>query len=177
MAGSSPNAAGHRPALEPRRIPSTTLTVIASREDLILGQLKWRERADLARCYLRFQVDTPVVVDVAVPAEISPFLDRPTRVSSQRTSAQELRYLVEALSEDVSSRGGSDWESMVSIERRSAHYVVFVQIGADGTPSLSGQPVVELDTRQFAARGRSHGARPGVSAAHDDHKPFRIAAR
>ena len=49
------------------------LSVIASRAELLLGQLERGERLALARGYLRFQVDSPVIVDVAVPVESVPF--------------------------------------------------------------------------------------------------------
>ena len=49
------------------------LTAIASRGDLLLDQLRPSERAALARGYLRFRVDSPVLVDVAVPDTSIPF--------------------------------------------------------------------------------------------------------
>ena len=102
------------------------MTVIASREDLILRQLKWRERADLARCYLRFQVDTPVVVDVAVPAETVPFWIgdlqfRPTelKLKNSDTSWKLYRRVFEA---------GVIGLGVNGLDRRPlAHYAVFVR--------------------------------------------------
>ncbi len=49
------------------------LTAIATRGDQLLAVLDPRERAALARGYLRFKVECPVVVDVAVPVKSVPF--------------------------------------------------------------------------------------------------------
>src|SRR5262245_48607825 len=49
------------------------LTAIASRGSEILARLEPSERAALGEGYFRFQVDRPVVVDVAAPIDSVPF--------------------------------------------------------------------------------------------------------
>ena len=77
------------------------LSVIASASELLLGRLDRRERAALARGYLRFKVDSPVVVDVAVPVQVGPVLDRRPGFPGDEPVARKLRYFLERLSEDV----------------------------------------------------------------------------
>ena len=146
-----------------------TLTVIASREDLILERLKWHERAALAHGYLRFQVDTPVVVDVAVPAETIPFWIsdlrfRPTDLTLRNSDSSWTLYR-KTFAAGVIGLG------INGLDRRPlAHYAVFVR-PVHSTAALRRQPVVELDARQTSL-WKITSARAGVSAAHDAYKPF-----
>jgi hypothetical protein len=145
------------------------LTVIATRADLILERLKWHERAALARGYLRFHVDTPVVVDVAVPAETIPFWIgdlrfRPTDLTL-KTSDSSWKLYRKTINAGVIGLGVN------GLDRRPlAHYAVFVR-PVHTTASFPRQPDVELDTKQTSL-WKITPARAGVSAAHDAYKPF-----
>jgi hypothetical protein len=145
------------------------LTVMASREDLILPQLKPHERAELAHAYLRFQVNTPVVVDLVVPAETTPFWLRdlrfqPTDLTLKNSDTSWLVYR-KTFGTGVIALGVN------GLDRKPlAHYAVFVR-PVQTTASLCRQPVVKLDTRQFS-HWKITQARAGVSASHDEYKPF-----
>jgi hypothetical protein len=145
------------------------LSVIASREDLILQQLNWHERADLAHGYLRFHVDAPVVVDVAVPAETIPFWIedlqfRRTDLTLENSDSSWKLYR-KTFGTGVISVGVN------GLDRKPlAHYVVFVR-PAYSTRSPFRQPVVKLDGREIA-RWKVRRVRTGVSASHDEYKPF-----
>jgi acid phosphatase type 7 len=145
------------------------LTVIASREDLILGTLTWHERTALAHGYLRFHVDVPVVVDVAVPTETIPFWIgdlrfQPTDLTLKNSDTSWLVYR-KTFGVGVIGLGVN------GLDRKPlTHYAVFVR-PAHTTAAIPRQPVVELDTRQTSLWNIA-SARAGVSAAHDAYKPF-----
>jgi len=145
------------------------LSAVASRGDLILGLLHPRERAALARGYLRFKVDSPVVVDVAVPARSIPFWigDQGFRstdlvLENPDTAWRLFRKTFEP---------GWIGLGVNNLDRTPvAHYAVFIR-SAYRNPSPR-QPSVTLDHRQ-AAYWHTTLARPGVSAARDSYRPFR----
>ncbi|HEX3448664.1 MAG TPA: metallophosphoesterase family protein [Isosphaeraceae bacterium] len=145
------------------------LTVIASREDLILERLKGQERAALAHGYLRFRVDTPVVVDVAVPAETIPFWIgdlgfRPTDLTLENSDCSWTLYR-KTFGAGVIGLG------INGLDRRPlAHYAVFVR-PVQTTAADPRRPVVQLDSRQTSL-WKITLARAGVSAANDTYKPF-----
>jgi len=146
------------------------LSAIASRGDLILGLLQPRERTALARGYFRFKVDSPVVVDVAVPVDSIPFW-----IGDQGFRATDL--LLE--NPDTAWRlfrktfePGWIGLGVNNLDRTPvAHYVVFVRPSGRRNPSTR-PPSVTLDHRQ-AAYWRTTLARPGVSVARDSYRPFR----
>ena len=146
------------------------LTAIATRGDALLQKLLPSERAALARGYLCFQVDRPVLVEIAAPAGSVPFwiydqafertnlvLDNPDttwRVFRKRFPSGMIALGVNGLDRTP-----------------LAHYVVFVRQNRR-TGSAHDQPVVTLSTH--SARSWTLAlARPGASAARDSEKPFR----
>jgi acid phosphatase type 7 len=143
------------------------LTTIASRGELILGRLEPEQRAALARGYLRFQVDAPVIVDVAVPAHSIPFW-----IADQGFQATNLRLENCDTSWAVYRKTfGPGWIGLgVNGLDRSpvAHYVVFVR--KLGVQPTSLQVVRDLDSSR--SLWKTTRTRPGVSAAHDAYKPF-----
>ena len=146
------------------------LTAIASRGNAILRNLRPGERAALGRGYLRFTVDRPVVVDLAVPAASIPFW-----IGDQRFRATDL--VLE--NEDTSWRiyrkrfpAGTVGLGVNGLDRTSvAHYVVFVRPGGGREPG-PGPPVVTVLARGDAP-WKTTLAGPGISAARDFHKPFK----
>jgi len=146
------------------------LSAIASRGELILGLLRPGERAALARGYLRFKVDSPVVVDVAAPVQSVPFW-----IGDQGFRATDL----------VLENADTAWRlfrrtfepgwiglGVNNLDRSPvAHYVVFVR-PSDGRNPSTRQPMVTLDHRH-AAYWQTALARPGVSVARDSHRPFK----
>jgi acid phosphatase type 7 len=145
------------------------LSVISSRAELLLGQLEWGERLALAYGYLRFQVDSPVIIDVAVPVESVPFW-----IADQGFVATDLKL----------KNGDTSWSvyrkafergwiglGVNGLDRKpDAHYVVFVR-NREGEKANLGQPIVSLDADRSVS-WRLTTAHPGVSAANDAHKPF-----
>jgi 3',5'-cyclic AMP phosphodiesterase CpdA len=145
------------------------LTAIASRSDLVLERLRPNERAALARGYLRFHVDSPVLVDVAVPAKSIPFWIadlgfRPTNlVLESRGTAWRLF--------EKAFGPGSIGLGVNNLDRTpEAHYVVFIR-PSNPRKTSSQEPRVGLDASQ-ALLWRTELARPYVSAAHDVYEPF-----
>ena len=132
-------------------------------------QLLPRERAALARGYLRFTVDRPVIVDVAAPVGSIPFW-----VSDQgfETTGIVLK------NPDAAWRvyrkhfpSGTVGLGVNGLDRTPpAHYVVFVRRTPPGEPA-NAQPSVSLETRS-AGSWKISRADPGASAARDCHKPF-----
>jgi acid phosphatase type 7 len=145
------------------------LSVISSRAELLLGQLEWGERLALGCGYLRYQVDSPVIVDVAVPVESVPFW-----ITDQGFVATDLKL----------KNGDTSWSvyrkafergwiglGVNGLDRKpDAHYVVFVRT-REGEKANLGQPIVSLDATHSVS-WKLTSARPGVSAANDTHKPF-----
>ena len=156
-----------------RRLSQSTseraLTVIASREDLILKALMVNERAALAHGYLRFHVDVPVVVDVAVPIETIPFW-----IDDQRFQPTDLTLKNSDTSWRVYRKtfgSGMIGLGVNGLDRKPlTHYAVFVR-AAHTTAAIPRQPIVELDTR-LTSPWKITPAWSGVSATHDAYKPF-----
>ena len=117
-----------------------------------------------------FEVDSPVVVDVAVPVKSIPFWIADQGFQATNLSLENCDTSWSRLSEDRLSQGGSDWASTVSIAHRWLT-----------TSSSSGRWTAETpvshnpssrSTRDSRRRGRRRLLAPGVSAAHDAYKPF-----
>ena len=146
------------------------LSAIASRGELILGLLHPDERAALARGYLRFKVDSPVVVDVAVPARSVPFWigDQGFRATDLVLENPDTAWKVFRKTFEAGWIGlGVNNLDRIPV----AHYVVFVRPRARGNPSTC-QPTVTLDPRH-EAHWQTALAHPGVSAARDSCRPFK----
>jgi len=147
------------------------LTAIATRGDKLLAVLDPRERAALARGYLRFKVEFPVVVDVAVPVRSVPFWIgdqgfQPTHLVLDNTDTAWKVYR---------KTFASGWIGLGvnNLDRTPvAHYVVFVRpmIGRD---ERAPRTIVSLDPKQDQS-WKTTIARPGSSAAHDAYKPFKL---
>jgi hypothetical protein len=145
------------------------LTALATRGDQLLAVLNARERAALARGYLRFKVGCPVVVDVAVPVRSVPFWIRdqgfqPTHLMLDNTDTAWKIYR---------KTFSSGWIGLGvnNLDRTPvAHYVVFVRpmTGRDGHAPCT---VAFLDPKQHRS-WKATIARRGSSAAHDSYKPF-----
>jgi hypothetical protein len=145
------------------------LSVISSREELVLARLDRSERAALAHGYLRFHVDSSVTVNVAVPVKSIPFwiADQGFRATTLSLENCDTSWVVYRKSFE---RG---WIGLGvnGLDRRPlAHYVVFVG-SLDGRKASLTQPIVRLDPRHSPS-WRTRLARPGISAAHDAYKPF-----
>jgi acid phosphatase type 7 len=145
------------------------LTAIATRGDLVLDRLRPSERTALAIGYLRFRVDAPVVVDVAVPANSIPFwiADRGFRPTGLVLESPGTSW---RLFEKAFKRG-SIGLGVNNLDRTpEAHYVVFIRpCGLRELPTQNSW--VGLDARQ-ALLWRVTRALPHVSAAHDVYDPF-----
>jgi hypothetical protein len=145
------------------------LSIMASRGRLILERLDGRERAALARGYLRFRVDRPVLVDVAVPTQSIPFWieDLGFHVTDITLQNADTSWVV------YRKTFGAGWIGLGvnGLDRAPlAHYVVFVR-PAGGATALLGPLVMGLDPGP-APFWKTTRPRPGVSAAHDVHRPF-----
>ena len=103
------------------------LTAIATRGAAILDRLEPAERAALGRGYLRFQVDRPVIVDVAVSDGLGPVLAGRSGIPREGQALVESRCDLADCSDAPSIAAGSNWGSTVWIGSRSAHYVVFIR--------------------------------------------------
>ncbi len=102
------------------------LTAIATRGDQLLAVLDPRERAALARGYVRFKVECPVLVDVAVPVKSVPFWvgDRGFQPTNLMLDNTDTAWRVYRKTFD------SGWIGLGvnSLDRTPvAHYVVFVR--------------------------------------------------
>jgi acid phosphatase type 7 len=145
------------------------LTVIATRGDQLLGLLDARERVRLAHGYLRFKVEYPVVVDVAVPVQSVPFWigDQGFQPANLVLDNADTAWKV------YRKTFGSGWIGLGvnNLDRTPvAHYVVFVR-PTTGRDALPPQTLVNLDPGS-ARFWQTTVARPGSSAAHDAYKPF-----
>jgi hypothetical protein len=145
------------------------LTAIASRGGLVLDRLETRERRALAYGYLRFRVESPVTVDVAVPVGSIPFWIadhgfQPTKLVLANQDTQWAVYRKEF---------ESGWIGLGvnGLDRTPvAHYVVFVRRKA-GRLAGAADTFLTLDATRSPS-WRTARASPGVSAASDAHKPF-----
>jgi hypothetical protein len=147
------------------------LTAIASRGPEILVRLQPPERAALGDGYLRFQVDRPVVVDVAAPVDSVPFwlADRGFRETELSMVNPDARWRVYRRGFDRGRIG----LGVNGLDRTPpAHYVVFVRPrGGRAAGECPEQPAVMLDEDRRES-WRVVESRPGVSAAFDANKPF-----
>jgi hypothetical protein len=144
------------------------LAAIASRGEWLLGRLTQRERAVLGRGYLRFQVDSPVIVDVAAPVESVPFwvADQGFHPTHLTLSNCDTSWTVSR----AAFKPGWIELGVNGLDRQPvAHYIVFVR-RLDGRKADPTRIVVNLDASQSS--WKTTVARPHVSAAHDAHKPF-----
>ncbi len=145
------------------------LTAIASRGDLILRNLAPQERAALGRGYLRFKVDRPVVVDVAVPTASIPFWIhdqgfRSTDIALENPDSSWRIYR-------KTFPAGTVGLGVNGLDRTTvAHYVVFIR-PRKALDRGAGLPAVTIDTRA-AASWKTALAGPGISASRDFYKPF-----
>ena len=144
------------------------LTAIATRGGDLLARLDAGERRALGSGYLRFDVDRPVVVNVAAPSDSVPFWlgDRGFRPTSLSMATAETGWRVFRREFDRGAIG----LGVNGLDRRpAAHYVVFVRSqlpgGCDGPPVLSLE-VGDEETWRIVRAG------PGLGAAWDVHKPF-----
>jgi hypothetical protein len=145
------------------------LTALASRGDLLLNALTPAERAALGRNYLRFRVEAPVIVYVAAAAKSVPFW-----LADLGFEPLELALQNEDTGWKLFRKTfGSGWVGLgVNGLDRSpvVHYAVFVQ-PEDQKRSPSSQAVPTLAPTSARA-WKTTLARPGVSSAHDSHRPF-----
>ncbi len=147
------------------------LTAIASRGPEILARLERSERAALGEGYLRFEVDRPVVVNVAAPIDSVPFwlADRGFRETGLTLMNPDARWRLYRRSFERGQIG----LGVNGLDRSPiAHYVVFVRSSnAHGAGGCSDRLAVSLDEDQRAS-WRPVIAHPEVSAAFDACKPF-----
>jgi hypothetical protein len=150
------------------------LTALATHGPHLLSRLDPRERSALARGHLRFTVDRPVVVLVAVPVASVPFW-----IADQGFRQTELALENPDTSWRVFRKhfpAGRIGLGVNGLDRTpSAHYVVFIKPQGHLEPKL-GPPHVTLDARA-AKSWKPAQAGPGVSATRDFHKPFKIIPR
>jgi acid phosphatase type 7 len=144
-----------------KTLPPESLTTLGEIEGRLVAALNTQERQALGRAYLRFRVDRPVEVDVAIPGGRVPFWlgdagfaatgrvlshpEGPFRIWSRRFPAGTVGLGVNAL--DRNARG---------------HYTVFVR-SESGTPTIEG-----LDPSGWNVTKVSSETSPYV----DDARPF-----
>jgi 3',5'-cyclic AMP phosphodiesterase CpdA len=152
-----------------RSFSARELTAIASRVEALLALLQPSERSALGRGYFRFQVDMPVILDVAVPRDSAPFWIKDQRFVPTHQSLCNADGAWELYRKSFAS--GWIGLGVNGLDRNPpAHYVVFIRPLNPGS-AAGHQPIVGLDAAR--AEGWSQTvARSGVSAAHDVHKPF-----
>ena len=145
------------------------LTEIAARGDSVLCNLLPRERAALGGGYLRFTVDRPVTVDVAVAAASVPFW-----IGDQGFRATALALENEDTSWRIYRKrfpAGCVGLGVNGLDRTSkAHYVVFVR--PCGGVGVGTGPAIVTVLAPAAASWKTTVASPGISATRDGHKPF-----
>jgi hypothetical protein len=159
-------AAGRRLSLTKS---ASELTALASHGGAVLRLLEPAERRALGTTYLRFRVNSTVVVHVAAPERSVPFW------------VQDLGF---RLDDSVLVNEDSSWKvfrrtyvpgwvglGVNGLDRKPpAHYVVFVRPTGSRADDAIEQSVV-LDP-QDAHSWNVIRAHPGVSAAHDSYRPF-----
>jgi hypothetical protein len=98
------------------------LAVIASRAELLLAELDWRERQALGYGYLRFRVEEPVSVLVAAPAESVPFwlADQRFRPTGIRLAIRNRLSLARSASASMGWIGSRRLTSSFSLARETA---------------------------------------------------------
>jgi len=150
------------------------LNAIATRGVAILQHLLPHERAALGRGYLRFNVDKPVVVEVAVPRASVPFwvADQGFRRADIVLKNSDTEWLVYRKCFPPGPAG----LGVNGLDRTPvAHYVVFIKSQQPLAPDEE-PPHVTLDPRSRASWNAAIAA-PGISAARDFHKPFQTLPR
>ena len=106
------------------------LARLGDRESTLVAVLTRAERASLGRAYLRFRVDRPVVVDVAIPDGPSPFWLAELGFKEQANTLKGFRRWSRAYPAGTVGLGVN------SLDRRSkGHYTVFVR-GESGIPTI-----------------------------------------
>ncbi len=145
------------------------LTAMATRAAAILDRLQPAERAALGRGYLRFQLERPAIVDVAVPAGPVPFwlTDCGFRETDRTLVNSDATWRLYR----CTLNPGSIEMGVNGLDRTPvAHYVVFIRPTVE-TGSSEQRRIVTLADGQEAC-WRLVVARDGVSAAFDASKPF-----
>ncbi len=149
------------------------LTAVATRGPEVLARLTGSERRALGEGYCRFEVDRPVVVDVAAPADAPPFwlADRGFVATGLSLTNDDATWRIYRRTFDRGPVGlgvnGLDLGP-------TAHYAVFVRsLANSGTAPTRdrGAPIVRL-AESCRPDWRTMIARPGVSAAFDAYRPF-----
>ena len=151
------------------------LTAIATRGPDLLGRLRPARARALARGYLRFTVDRPVVVDVAVPVASVPFW-----IADQGFRATDLVLENPDTSWRVYRKafpGGTDRPRRQRTRPHAARALRrFHQAAAASEPKL-GPPHRDPRRPRSPQSWKPARAGPGVSAARDFHKPFKTIPR
>jgi acid phosphatase type 7 len=145
------------------------LTAIATRGAAMLDRLEPTERAALGRGYLRFQVDRPVLVDVAAPTDSIPFwlADRGFRETGRTLVNADATWRLYRRPFD---RGWIEL-GVNGLDRTPvAHYVVFIRPLVKTSTGAEGRVVSLADGQEACWRMAVAG--DGVSAAFDASKPF-----
>ncbi|MHB1560721.1 MAG: purple acid phosphatase family protein [Isosphaeraceae bacterium] len=157
-----------------RMYSERVLTAVASRGPELLARLTASERRALSEGYCRFDVDRPVVVDVAAPADATPFwlADRGFVATGHLLTNDDATWQVYRRTFDRGPVGlGVNGLDITP----SAHYVVFVRELAARTRTAPSADSSALEVRLTAScrpLWRATIARPGVSAALDVYRPF-----
>jgi hypothetical protein len=146
-----------------RSLSVQELSALATRGDRLLSCLARDERAALARGWLRFRVDRPVLVGVAAPCRTVPFwLDD--------LGFRRRRLLLKVAGNDwalFEKRFPAGWVGLGvnGLDRApTGHYVVFVRAAVSGPPpALAG---IDPDCWRIVS------AREGASAAFDRDQPI-----
>ncbi len=147
------------------------LAAIASRGPDLLARLDPSERRALGEGDCRFHVDRRVVVDVAAPADSVPFwlADRGFEATGLTLGNDDATWRVYRR---TFARGAVGLGVNGLDLSPTAHYVVFVRALAEPAgPPDSARLTVQLAEGQSAS-WKSTIARPGASAAFDEHRPF-----
>jgi predicted MPP superfamily phosphohydrolase len=146
------------------------LTALATCGADLLGRLQPGERAALAHGYLRFNVDRPVVVDVAAPVASVPFwiADQGFQLTGLALENVDTSWRIyrKRFAPGVVGLGvnGLDRTAL-------AHYVVFVRPEPEHEPA-PGPPLVSFDHLSAPAWNLARAV-PGASAARDAYRPFK----
>lgn len=149
------------------------LTAVATRGPEVLARLSGSERRALGESYCRFDVDRPVIVDVAAPADATPFwlADRGFVATGLSLTNDDATWRVYRRAFDRGRVGlGVNGLDLAP----TAHYVVFVRALATTRTSSTADPGVPIVRLAEPCRPawRTTIAQPGVSATFDGHRPF-----
>lgn len=150
------------------------LTSVATRGPELLARLTGSERRALGEGYCRFDVDRPVIVDIAAATDAPPFwlADRGFVATGLSMTNDDATWRVYRRTFDRGSVGlGVNGLDLTP----SAHYVVFVRALA---ARMGTAPAADTDTPDVRLAAscrpawRATIARPGASAAFDVYRPF-----